>query len=614
MSKFLINKSTLDNIANAILRIFGLSNPISTDEMTENLNTIERKTEADITTTGPTVTVPAGYYAADSNKTIANGNVEIPDISVSNNGVITATSEVTEGYVNGTDKTNTYELTTQAAATITPTKSTQTAVAANKYTTGEVKVAPIPNSYITTTDANATDVDIVVDKTAYVNGAKITGSNPYVKTATDTEVANQTELIAELQSILEEKTQLDTNDATATAADIAAGKTAYISNGKVTGTLEEIDLFSGTANSLWHSPSANTINLQSSVDEGDLTNRKIYTRGATISASASIFGDATAADVAEGKFFTSSAGLRVAGTNSGGLDTTPAYTSSIIRYAADTYYFERCAVSGYTDYYESNNKDKHSTYAYSEFEITVNSTCNVLVDIWYLSEQNYDWAQIDSQLNGTAITRDTTKNSVYNTSLGGTQPGTAYTFSGSGQTVLTYSNITPGTYRLKFKYFKDSSASSTSNGEGDSLRIRVRPAPIAIPDEIMDAVLQNETECIPSNIRSGATILGVEGTYVGSTSSSINVSYGNIDLSSVSSYITGMYRTYITASGVINSFNSILLTCAVPVNTLLVVVSSSGLSFSGSTVLGSHFLYNYGTIYILQVGSGTTTATFAGDG
>lgn len=67
-------------------------------------------------------------------------------------------------------------VTRQAAKSITPTKSSQTAVASGVYTTGAITVAAIPSTYITTTDATAAQGDIADGKTAYVNGAKVTGN------------------------------------------------------------------------------------------------------------------------------------------------------------------------------------------------------------------------------------------------------------------------------------------------------------------------------------------------------------------------------------------------------------------------------------------------------
>ncbi len=64
-----------------------------------------------------------------------------PVITVSEAGLITAKATQNPGYVNSGSKSSTQQLDTQAAKTITPTTSSQTAVAKNVYTTGEVTVA-----------------------------------------------------------------------------------------------------------------------------------------------------------------------------------------------------------------------------------------------------------------------------------------------------------------------------------------------------------------------------------------------------------------------------------------------------------------------------------------
>ena len=64
-----------------------------------------------------------------------------PSISVSSSGLITASSTQSEGYVNSGTKSSTQQLTTQAAKTITPGRSSQTAVASGRYTTGNIIVA-----------------------------------------------------------------------------------------------------------------------------------------------------------------------------------------------------------------------------------------------------------------------------------------------------------------------------------------------------------------------------------------------------------------------------------------------------------------------------------------
>lgn len=64
-----------------------------------------------------------------------------PSITVSTSGLITASSTQTAGYVASGTKSATKQLTTQAAKTITPSTSSQTAVASGRYTTGAVTIA-----------------------------------------------------------------------------------------------------------------------------------------------------------------------------------------------------------------------------------------------------------------------------------------------------------------------------------------------------------------------------------------------------------------------------------------------------------------------------------------
>ena len=63
--------------------------------------------------------------------------------------------------------------------TVTPTRETQTITPDQNYDgLSQVTVGAIPSNLIDTTDANATSINIRSDKTAYVNGTKITGTLP----------------------------------------------------------------------------------------------------------------------------------------------------------------------------------------------------------------------------------------------------------------------------------------------------------------------------------------------------------------------------------------------------------------------------------------------------
>lgn len=103
--------------------------------------TIASKGASDLTASGAIVSVPAGYYPSAVSKSVTTAEQAVPGISVSSNGLITASATQGAGYVAAGTKSATSQLTTQAAATIMPGTSAKTAVAAGRYTTGAVQVA-----------------------------------------------------------------------------------------------------------------------------------------------------------------------------------------------------------------------------------------------------------------------------------------------------------------------------------------------------------------------------------------------------------------------------------------------------------------------------------------
>lgn len=97
--------------------------------------TISTKTSSDLTSSGATVTVPAGYYASSASKSVSTATQATPNISVNSSGLITANVTQSAGYVSSGTKSSTKQLTTKSAATITPRTSDQT-IASGTYLTG----------------------------------------------------------------------------------------------------------------------------------------------------------------------------------------------------------------------------------------------------------------------------------------------------------------------------------------------------------------------------------------------------------------------------------------------------------------------------------------------
>lgn len=125
---------------------------------TKYTGTIATKSASDLTASGATVTVPAGYYASQATKSVSNGSATAPatisgtsaSVSTGTNTLtlsktISVTPSVTAGYVSSGTAGNsavslTASVTTKGAATITPSTSNQT-IASGTYLTGNQTIS-----------------------------------------------------------------------------------------------------------------------------------------------------------------------------------------------------------------------------------------------------------------------------------------------------------------------------------------------------------------------------------------------------------------------------------------------------------------------------------------
>lgn len=277
----------------------------------------------------------------------------VPSITVSESGLITATSEQDGGLVAAGIRTTTQQLSTQGGVAVKPGSTSKTAVAAGKYTTGDVIVMGDPdlvadnirsgvdifgvtgtyggNGSVDTSDATlAAEQDLISGVVAYGKDGKrvvgtakdsrawygtysaepeiyTSGEYKYVmfktKPSEPTMVRDTVELCARVSKFGD-----------ATAGDVVKGKTFTSKDGlKVTGTIEE---YGDDGNSYGWEGAMPCTTEQGIGLSGTARSDMLFRKGCkfTLTAQPSNFGDATAADVLAGKTFTSAAGVKVVGT------------------------------------------------------------------------------------------------------------------------------------------------------------------------------------------------------------------------------------------------------------------------------------------------------------
>ena len=238
--------------------------------------------------------VTAGAADVLTGKVIVTSNGTVTTGTMANNGKVDktlttedATYTVPGGYHAGT---GTVKIVPEAKS-ITPTKASQDVVATNGKVLSKVTVAAIPGNFVDTTDATATEDQILAGETAYVGSVKIEGTmtnNGAVTSTLDATNGKQTYTIpagyhngeGEVSITLEEKTATPTKSAQsitpatgkvlskvtvaaipaayqdvtsvdAEAAHVLEGKKIVVSNGTVTtGTMANNGAVSGSIDGL----------------------------------------------------------------------------------------------------------------------------------------------------------------------------------------------------------------------------------------------------------------------------------------------------------------------------------------------------------------------------
>ena len=356
----------------------------------------------------------------------------------------------------------------------------------------EKSVAPTESSQNVTPDAGYDGLSKVTvgaiqteTKTVTTNGTVTPSSGKYLKQVT----------------VNVPSSGIDTSDATATAGKILQGATAYVKGEKVTGTIEYYPKGSITSRGYSSNGAENVsvTTIQSKkyleIKSPIITDPVAFLAKSKVSCGTllSNLGDATAADVAEGKTFTSAAGLKVTGTHvcSGGLDTSDATATANDIVKDKTAYVNGEKVTGTVTEVASTSRSILTT---SDMVLeTVNSKKYVklgnvtrLADMLF-REASELYVRVEASHFGNATAEDVLEGKTFTSTAGIKVTGTAK----ASVPTLQAKTVTP------------SSAEQTVT-------------PDSSYDGLSSVTVEGDTNLVAENIKRGVSIFGVVGSFEGS--------------------------------------------------------------------------------------------------
>ena len=502
----------------------------------------------DQTTTS--VTIPAGYHSGSG--TVSHTTVNIPDptITVSSSGLITASGSWTRGFTTDNSYSNTEQLSTQAAATITPSETAQTAVASGKYTTGAVTVAAIPANYVGSGVTTRTSSDVTVtNSTGVVNVPA-----GYYATAASKQLSTQAgTTITPTES---EQTAVAAYKWTTGAVKVGAISSTYVGSGitqrdstDLSASGATVTVPAGYYSSAASASIANGVATNSGTASASSATITTGTNTITLSKAVSITPDVTAGYISSGTAgsvtvsLTGAATINPTPTASGKTVTTPAgyYTAAVTTDVA-TMTLPTSASASATSGYISKATIGRST---SDQYINIPTGYNTAGGYYKISAVANGSVTAPSSISGTTASVSTGTNTLTLTKTVSVTPNVTtagYISSGTAgnSTVTLTANVTTkGTATI----------TPTTSNQTISSGTYITGTQTIVGD----------ADLVAGNIKSGVSIFGVTGTYAGLDTSDATATAADI-VSGETAYVNGrkvegslVVQTYYTGSTVPSS-------------------------------------------------------------